>query len=258
MLTENDLLKTVSLNAYKTVNSLCLPLKNIGVYHVSFCRIFNDGTKIYLTNYPELMVQVFTKLYDLSQINGYPNNYSAGFHLWKSGILDNSLANILSNEFDIAHGITLINKQKEACDIFLLGSKQNNEDVYNSYLNNTLQIKLFCFAFLEQNKSLIQRCYPDRFILPKAIQRIDYSSSPILDISTFDQIPVLVSKKLSEQENICLQHLITGKTAKEIAKRLEISPRTIETYIKRAKLKLSCSNSNDLIAKFIINALLTE
>jgi len=56
---------------------------------------------------------------------------------------------------------------------------------------------------------------------------------------------------LSERERLCLFHLCKGYTMKEIAKIIGLSPKTIETYIDRAKQKLNCQNKAELIAAFL-------
>jgi len=56
---------------------------------------------------------------------------------------------------------------------------------------------------------------------------------------------------LSEREKACLHHLSQGLTIKEIAKQLELSPRTVETYMARVKEKLNCKNKTDLIFSFL-------
>lgn len=55
---------------------------------------------------------------------------------------------------------------------------------------------------------------------------------------------------LSERERECIQYLCSGFSIKQIARKLNVSPRTIETYIERSKNKLGCVNKADLIIKF--------
>lgn len=55
----------------------------------------------------------------------------------------------------------------------------------------------------------------------------------------------------TSRESECLFLLIRGKTAKEIGKFLQISPRTIETYIEKIKLKLNVSSRSQIISKAI-------
>ncbi|HSX26735.1 MAG TPA: ester cyclase [Chlamydiales bacterium] len=51
---------------------------------------------------------------------------------------------------------------------------------------------------------------------------------------------------LSKRERECLTHLIQGKTAKETAALLKLSPRTVESYFENIKEKLKCSHKGDL------------
>lgn len=55
------------------------------------------------------------------------------------------------------------------------------------------------------------------------------------------------SKKLSQRELECLFFLIRGKTTKSIAKYLNLSPRTVESYIEQIKFKLGCVKKEELI-----------
>lgn len=54
---------------------------------------------------------------------------------------------------------------------------------------------------------------------------------------------------LSRQQNACANLLMEGMTNKQIAMQLGLSPRTVEAYINNLKLKLSCKNKMELIAK---------
>jgi DNA-binding CsgD family transcriptional regulator len=55
-------------------------------------------------------------------------------------------------------------------------------------------------------------------------------------------------KTVTKREKECINGLIDGLTAKEIAKILNISHRTVEKYIENIKFKLECKNLKQLIA----------
>ncbi|MEC7838412.1 MAG: ester cyclase [Chlamydiota bacterium] len=51
---------------------------------------------------------------------------------------------------------------------------------------------------------------------------------------------------LSSREKECINHLLNGDTAKETAKKLHLSFRTVESHIERAKNKLNCIDKREL------------
>lgn len=55
-------------------------------------------------------------------------------------------------------------------------------------------------------------------------------------------------KLLSPQQLKCLQFLMKGMSAKDIAKNMHLSTRTVEHYLSDIRLKLRCKNSKELIA----------
>lgn len=52
--------------------------------------------------------------------------------------------------------------------------------------------------------------------------------------------------KLSGQERQCLHYLLLGNTAQETATEMELSPRTVESYLESSKNKLSCDHKREL------------
>lgn len=55
--------------------------------------------------------------------------------------------------------------------------------------------------------------------------------------------------RLTQRQSECLYHLIKGMTIKMIAKKLNLSPKTVEHYLRTVKSKLACNNRADLITK---------
>lgn len=56
---------------------------------------------------------------------------------------------------------------------------------------------------------------------------------------------------LSKQEFFLAKLFLTGLTAKEIAKRLNLSHRTVEAYLINIKTKLHCKNKTELVVKLV-------
>ncbi|MGQ3887652.1 LuxR C-terminal-related transcriptional regulator [Legionella sp. CNM-1927-20] len=56
---------------------------------------------------------------------------------------------------------------------------------------------------------------------------------------------------LTPREQECLEYTVKGFTAKQIAKKLSISPRTVEEYINQVKLKLDTCTKREMIQKVL-------
>ena len=65
------------------------------------------------------------------------------------------------------------------------------------------------------------------------------------EISWPNQFDVFILK-LTKREVECLSYVLRGKTALHIARVLDISTKTVESYVASAKLKLGCKNKSDL------------
>ncbi len=67
-------------------------------------------------------------------------------------------------------------------------------------------------------------------------------------LSTYD-LEKKQNEKLTMRESECLMELIKGKTAVQIAESLDISKRTVESYMENIKGKLGCNNKSELVNK---------
>lgn len=56
---------------------------------------------------------------------------------------------------------------------------------------------------------------------------------------------------LTQQQANCLLQLIKGKSIKQIANTISLSPRTVEHYLETVKIKLNCYSRSELIEFFI-------
>lgn len=54
---------------------------------------------------------------------------------------------------------------------------------------------------------------------------------------------------LTRREAQCVYHAMENLTIQETAKQMQLSPRTVEFYLKRIRTKLNCQRKRDLINK---------
>lgn len=60
-----------------------------------------------------------------------------------------------------------------------------------------------------------------------------------------------VGGQLTAREREIAQHLVTGRTSKQIARLLELSPRTVEGHRSRIMKKLGAANHGELVARLV-------
>ena len=73
----------------------------------------------------------------------------------------------------------------------------------------------------------------------------------------FQRINLTNGQYLTQREAECVTLLLQGFTMKKIGELLELSPRTIEYYLKRVKERLDCRNKKELI-RYVSTCQFTE
>ena len=76
-----------------------------------------------------------------------------------------------------------------------------------------------------------------------------------MDFQTTQQdkynLAINLRKMLTRREIDCVILLLESFTAKEIAEKLALSPRTVERHLEHVKTKLKCSNKTELVIKLL-------
>jgi len=93
----------------------------------------------------------------------------------------------------------------------------------------------------------------------------------LTDLSKFRLVPTLLNKmlsitpstdnnhsKLSKRQKEILVHMMGGRTAKEIAKDLDLSPRTVDVHINNLKLMFNCERKSEIIYRAIASGFLHD
>ena len=74
-----------------------------------------------------------------------------------------------------------------------------------------------------------------------------YPSSKLEKNINFNSLATCANTTLSNMEITCVRHICQGLTSKQTARCLKLSPRTVEAYLERAKIKLNCPNKAQLM-----------
>lgn len=227
----------------QSILSILLPYK---ISHFGYVKIFKNDTHLVLTTHVEWL-ECFYKNYYVHGISHKKyDSYSSGYQLW-SLAADAVTMTVMKNDFRIDHGITLINKQPDFCELFCYATTPDNPFVINWYINNLDILEKFSYFFKEKMASLIQKAEVDRTIFPKVISSLDSKDLfPVENSTKVTKDMFKIKPILSPQELFCAQQIMRGNTIKKTANILKLSPRTVEYYLNSAKVKLNAKNITHL------------
>ncbi len=227
----------------------------------SYSRVFLDGSRLELWSDAEALYHTFiNKKYIASTYT--PDSYGEEdrfvylankmdcYPQW----LKVQYARQLEDQrefFDHDHCFLIVNKNETYCEyaIFYLSSAVRS--AINFYINHLEALEKFSFAFKDYAKKLIQTADMDRIVKPwrdkDALSNHTNFEYVNKDLDSSKKIKI----HLTRREKQVMQHIVSGKTAKEIGVSLGLSNRTVESYLGNIKDKFSCNRKSDLIVKFI-------
>ncbi|MBA2654139.1 MAG: helix-turn-helix transcriptional regulator [Gammaproteobacteria bacterium] len=243
----------------KDVLTICEPLINF--FNVNFfahVRAFHDGGFASLITRPELGEHYITQKYPIQFSGGNGIVLANGFYVvsGNSDIYTIKIAGDLRERFNTDHFVCIIDKQKDFDDMFSLATTPDNTYILNKYINNLDLLNQFLLYYKEKSKSLIAKSKVARY----SSEHFGATTQPmpcnIADREAFIQtMPLnkitlrgnLGDAVISKRELDCLKLIIKCYSFKQIGKTLDISPRTVETYVNTLKSKLGCDTKLELV-----------
>ena len=242
------------------VEQICKPL--FTCFEISFfnyVRIFYDGQRLSLSNRSDWLEHYYNNQFQNRTVfKPSKEMMQDRYFLWDSA--DCPIVQVAGEEFNIAHGFTLIVPKDTYCEFFHFATDRKNIGLTNFYVNNVDIFERFATFFLEQGEDLIKK--PKPYMPTEIIQQV----KSLKDINIVNKImgtrdkffnDTIIKKckfkihnrdiLLSRREIECIAGLLSGKTMKEIGKILFLSPRTVECYLRSIKGKLDCHTKSELI-----------
>lgn len=257
-----DLKNHFSLTSSIDVEQICQdPLSSIGITYFNYIKIYNDGSRELLTNNAPWIDHFYkNSLYKSAGVVDIEYLLPKGYFLW-SELKINDPAYFQGREsFNIDNGISFVAKNKETTTLYIFASTRNNHTINNFYARNIDLFKRFILYFNDKGQKLLKKSCKNKIYLPekqiisnRKLNRIDISKKKrqdFFDKTTIERFFILNKKDdlyLTKREAECVAYMINGSTAKQTAKILEISFRTVESHFNHAKEKLQCKNKDDLI-----------
>lgn len=248
----------------KDAAEICQPLFNTSPIK-AFCyvRFYKDNTSFGILTSKKWLIHHFSLRYDLG-----PPKHLVNFNKAKSSCIiseneTNSLDMLKSYHYalNLAYPFYTLENNKDYIDMYMycLDASLNSSSGVNFYLNNVEVLEKFNLYFKHKASNLIDNCDRNRMVLSKEAipsfmkndQHINYNLVEYNVRFDNDRNENRYNKLqlLSNRESECVKFILQGYSAKEIAKELAISYRTVETFIFRIKGKYNVRKISELVAK---------
>jgi len=236
--------------------------KNFPIKFFGFLRFYSNGHALAFSN--NLKWQSFF----LESINKNSKSFEKAtsmvnskrtvfIHLWPDIVGDKTLDALRS--YNIWNGMSIYRYSEGYIDSWSFAGEMQDEKLYilfakysnifeqfiyyveakYSFLFDVEGDALFKFSSHDLSENLL-----DDYCSPEKINQF-ISHSPIFKTSLNK-----CNLTLTSRENTILKSLQFGMTAKEMARELLLSPRTVECHVKNLKIKLGCYRKSELIRKY--------
>lgn len=248
-----------SLLLAKEVRWLCAPLfRKHNINSFSYSKVFLDGSRAELWSDADALHHSFINKKYIA--NTYtPDNYKdEDRYVYLPNKIESHpqpikmeyMSQLIDQKeiFDHDHCFLIVNKCKDFCEYSIFYTPSTFTSAINFYMNHLETLDQFSEEFKDKSQHLIKAVEKDRIIRPWRIEKIMINPLSLeLSNQMYKQRPIYLTRR----EKQVIQHLIEGKSAKESAILLGISPRTVESYLADVKEKFHCNKSSDLIIKFL-------
>jgi len=156
-----------------------------------------------------------------------------------------------ASEFNIDNGTVIVLTGEDIVERYFFGSTRDNHQINHIYLHKQDLLNKFILYFKEQAYLLIKSSLKNKFFLPKQkdADKEFYNDNIINDFLEKIKIKKFyvnvsgVDLEISKKEAQILSLMKLGYSAKEIAKEVKLSVKTVEIYRCEIKNKLGIHNS---------------
>ncbi|MDF1685072.1 MAG: helix-turn-helix transcriptional regulator [Legionellaceae bacterium] len=154
------------------------------------------------------------------------------------------------------HAVHFSVRDQDCQHLYTVFFDLSEHDFLHYVMNNgaLLQDMLESYNIFAKDMILEAKSADNRMVLPSFNDMLPAQQRVALE-STEERVCVFhrnthLPTYLSKQQGRCLSYLVQGKSSKEIAKIMDLSPRTVEYYLTLVRQQLGCRSSKDLILSY--------
>lgn len=223
-------------------------LKESGLNYFQYCSVFNDDTSFFLVTRPDFAKKrVTAKRRILSHFDKTQLNEHLYMFLWNDSLPKEDTD--MAREFGLDNGLCFVERFKDHYNLIAFAAPVGS-NINNFYLNNVGKLWRFICEFKDLGASVLQKAYDRRFAVPEFHSDVNREKLFLAKEQKLVASHNGVNMALSAMEFKCLQLAAAGQTLRGISAQLDISARTVETYLNRVKAKAGLATKSELIGFF--------
>lgn len=236
-----NLKKHISLQSNTDVLEICRPwFEKYNLNHLNYIRVYQDNSVFYLCNNHGWLERYYQENYpSIGAFEQKPELRKLKSVLWAGLDKDDKILYDTREMFNVCHGITLIEKQKNYWEFYNIGTSNTDPSILNFFINHYDVLKQFAAEFKAKSHRLMKISQAQRIQLQNS-NKLDLSSLFTSNNITNATQQHDLRKLLTKTEIICMKLCAQGKSSREIAELLSVSNRTVEKHIENVKDKFEC------------------
>lgn len=239
------------------ISEICKPLyEYYDLNLVTYRRFYNNGKLLYIFNNKEWMDFVLNQeLWITSNFKNQIPHISKEesiLALWDEKYLKTDKIYQGLYAHNIWNGVSVYKKFDTYVETFAFAGEKSSSKLLNLYINTPEVIEHFILYFRERFNVFLKKIDPNILIsfdignwIEKTLvdEKIDefFKATPINKFLIEEKIGI------SYREMQCLIWSIRGKTSKEIARLINLSPRSVEKYLDNIKAKMDCLSRGQMV-----------
>lgn len=232
----------------KVQEASCFLLETFGFNYFQYLRCYADGSINCLTNNTGLF-EIAKEYHDqpivFSSFEEGHKNVPFYWFLWDEALPPTAPVQLAREKLNFHNGLTWVRRTKDYYDMIAVALPYEHSNPGSFYLNKIEMIEQFIYDFDKKNQDLLHVMDKSAIALPKAYRDVNYQDM-CLSEGKINVRGKAGMTYLTTQELACLRFFLQGLSYKQIAQMLEISPRTVETYLIRVKQRTNYTSYSEL------------
>lgn len=229
------------------LKDMAMPLlKSFNITTFSYLKFLKNGQMMHLSNQEKwLQHYIKSELYDdadrYTREIGMVQKREKSFFL-RAPTTNYSFEKIM-NDFGLCYGISIYQEFDDYIEMFGFATDTNHSSIIEMYINNIEFLKRFSVFFKDKGKELIDHKRKNKLITPNrspswlTVDLPQIERQSFLSNTTVRHFPISETSSLCLREAQALYYRLKGDSMKDIARKMAISPRTVETYLEKVKIK---------------------